>query len=132
MYRVQGTVTRFPQIDRVMITDTHGWQRPAWRYGEAAFQLAAKSQKPVLLTFTPSPGPKDTFFIAFRDETYGKETYGAARYLEVPFVPDGPIVLDFNLAYNPSCAYNDGFACPLPPRENRLAAAIRAGEKTYH
>ena len=50
------------------------------------------SQKLVLLTFTPSPGPKDTFFIAFTDETSRKETYGAARYLEVPFVPDGSII----------------------------------------
>lgn len=130
-YRVEATVVPHAQIAQVLIGDTHGWQRPAWRYGEARFTLDGKDLRLTLMVFTPKPGPKDTFFIAFTDETKGKETYPAARYLQPLFVPAGLLVIDFNEAMNPSCAYNDGFACPLPPPENRLPIAIRAGEKIY-
>jgi hypothetical protein len=72
-------------------------------------------------------------FLAFGDETSARETYGAGRYLDVKKVPgSSTITLDFNLAYNPYCAYSDGFSCPLPPKENLLSIAINAGEKTYH
>jgi hypothetical protein len=130
-YRIEATVVPHARMAPVLIGDTHGWQRPAWRYGDARFTLEGKELQLTLMVFTPKPGPKDTFFIAFTDETKGKETYPAARYLQPLFVPAGPMVLDFNEAMNPSCAYNDGFACPLPPPENRLPIAIRAGEKIY-
>ncbi len=130
-YRIQGTVIAHPKAKKVKAADTHGWTRPAWRYGEAVFMIRETEYRLVLLLFNPKPGPDEKFFIAFTDTTRGKETYPAARYLEVGFVPSGPIVLDFNLATNPLCAYNRGFACPLPPRENRLPIPIRAGEKLY-
>ncbi len=130
-YKVQAVVKPYPKMIRVMVADTHGWQRPAWRYGEASFTLMKQKMSLILLLFTPEPKPEDTFFIAFTDQTRGKETYPAARYLEPHFVASGPITLDFNLASNPLCAYNQGFACPLPPRENRLLVPIQAGEKIY-
>jgi len=72
-------------------------------------------------------------FLPFRDRTSGSETYGAGRYLEVePPGADGWVVVDFNLAYNPYCAYNPEWSCPIPPGENWLAVPIRAGEKTFH
>ncbi len=71
-------------------------------------------------------------FVPFRDATSGTETYGAGRYLEVdPPGADGRVRVDFNMAYNPSCAYNPLWACPLPPAENRLDVPIRAGEKAF-
>jgi uncharacterized protein len=130
-YRVEAEVLPFPRLQPVVVADTNGWNRPGWRFGEARFSLDGKQLSLVLLLFTPDPGPEDSFFVAFRDDTSGNETYGAGRYLDVPFSASGPIILDFNEAYNPSCAYNAGFACPLPPRENRLPAAIRAGEKNF-
>jgi hypothetical protein len=130
-FRVESLVTPYPEIQEVTIGDTHGWQRKAWRYGEAAFTLNGYKLRMVLMLFRPDPGPEDTFFIAFTDATSGTETYPAARYINVPYVPSGPMQLDFNLAQNPSCAYNKGFACPLPPWENRLPLEIRAGEKIY-
>jgi uncharacterized protein (DUF1684 family) len=130
-FRVEATVKPYAQPLRTTIGDTHGWRRPAWRYGEAAFTLAGRRLKLVLLLFTPEPKPEDNFFIAFTDQTRGKETYPAARYIETPFVRSGPMPLDFNRATNPFCAYNTGFACPLPPPENRLSVEIRAGEKLY-
>jgi hypothetical protein len=79
-------------------------------------------------------GPlRGTLFLAFADGTSARETYGAGRYLDVKKVVGAATVeLDFNKAYNPYCAYADHFSCPLPPRENILDIAIRAGEKSYH
>jgi len=74
----------------------------------------------------------DELFIPFRDATSGKETYGAGRYVEAEPLGGGRFTLDFNRAYNPYCAYNDAWRCPLPPSENWLAVAIRAGELSFH
>jgi uncharacterized protein (DUF1684 family) len=72
-------------------------------------------------------------FLAFADKTSAAETYGAGRYLDVKKVPGAAsVTLDFNEAYNPYCAYNDGYSCPFPPKENILEVAIQAGERTYH
>ncbi len=71
-------------------------------------------------------------FLIFSDATSGKETYGAGRYLTAPRPgPDGRLVLDFNKAYNPPCAFTPFATCPLPPRQNRLPIAVRAGEKKF-
>lgn len=70
-------------------------------------------------------------FLPFQDALRGIETYGAGRYLDLEELPDGRVVLDFNHAYNPYCAYNDNWSCPLPPAENRLDVPIRAGERIW-
>jgi uncharacterized protein (DUF1684 family) len=80
---------------------------------------------------SPSLDAKQLLF-AFRDTTAGSETYGAGRFLFTGQPEGGGIVLDFNMAENPACAYNPYTVCPLPPPENRLPVAIRAGEKKYH
>ena len=71
------------------------------------------------------------YFLPFMDATSGEETYGAGRYLEVEPLPNGRLLVDFNMAYNPYCAYNEYWSCPIPPKENRLAVPIKAGEKNY-
>ena len=73
----------------------------------------------------------DELFIPFRDGTSGRETYGAGRYVEAEPLGGGRFELDFNRAYNPYCAYNDAWRCPLPPTENWLGIAIRAGELSF-
>jgi hypothetical protein len=73
----------------------------------------------------------DDLFLPFRDATSGQETYGAGRYIDVGAARDGRVTVDFNLAYNPYCAYNPSYSCPLPPRENWLDVPIRAGEQDY-
>jgi uncharacterized protein (DUF1684 family) len=70
-------------------------------------------------------------FIPFRDATSGLSTYGAGRYLDVEPDEDGSVTIDFNLAYNPSCVYSDGWSCPIPPPENWLSVPIEAGERMY-
>jgi len=72
-----------------------------------------------------------SLFIPFRDATSGGGTYGAGRYLDLIENTTGIYDLDFNRAYNPYCAYNDRFSCPLPPGENTLEVPILAGEKIY-
>jgi len=72
------------------------------------------------------------FFLPFVDALAGKETYPAGRYLDLEPLPGGHFIVDFNIAYNPYCAYNEMWSCPITPAENRLKVAIRAGEKLFH
>jgi uncharacterized protein len=76
------------------------------------------------------PG-RGRYFLPFRDATAGTETYAVGRYLDPQSKPDGTVILDFNMAYNPYCAYNDNFTCPIPPFENVVQVPIKAGEKMY-
>jgi len=71
----------------------------------------------------------ETLFVPFADQTTGKETYSAGRYLDLHPTPTGIYAIDFNKAYNPYCAYNDTYECPFPPASNRLKLEVRAGEK---
>jgi uncharacterized protein (DUF1684 family) len=93
--------------------------------GYVVFQASGRELRlrPVL------EGP--TLFFIFRDETSGKETYPAGRFLNTEMPRDGRVVLDFNKAYNPPCAFTPYATCPLPPAENRLPVRIEAGEKRY-
>jgi hypothetical protein len=70
-------------------------------------------------------------FVMFADSTSGHETYGAGRFIHVPFATGGKTVIDFNKAYNPPCAFNNFATCPLPPHQNRLAVKVTAGEMKY-
>lgn len=76
---------------------------------------------------------KDYLFVPFTDITTGDESYGSGRYLEfyIPEIKENSLQLDFNKAYNPYCAYASGYHCPLPPKENNLPVAIRAGEMVF-
>ena len=76
-------------------------------------------------------GYEDYLFIPFRDLTCGEESYGAGRFLDFTIPKTDTAYLDFNLAYNPLCAYNHKYSCPIPPAENTLFVKIEAGEKTY-
>jgi uncharacterized protein (DUF1684 family) len=79
------------------------------------------------------PGERNptVLFLPFFDETSSVSTYGGGRYLDPEYAGGNEIVLDFNLAYNPYCAYVEGYTCPLPPPENRIDAEVNAGEKNY-
>lgn len=96
--------------------------------GKAVFERGGKTYE--LLPVIEVPGDKELFVI-LADRTSGKETYGAARFLYAPMPVDGKIVLDFNRAYNPPCAFTPYATCPLAPPENRLDLRVTAGEKKY-
>ena len=76
---------------------------------------------------------KDFLFMPFLDATTGDETYESGRYIDLftTNITSDKVVIDFNKAYNPYCAYTTGYNCPVPPKENRLTVAIKAGEKKY-
>jgi len=96
--------------------------------GEVRFRVAGESYS--LLPINEDPADDQLFFV-FGDETNGKQTYAAGRFLDAGPVRDGKVVLDFNKAYNPPCAFTKFATCPLPPKENRLSLRIEAGEKAY-
>jgi uncharacterized protein (DUF1684 family) len=100
------------------------------RVGTFTFTVNGKNCKLAAYTFVGGQD-ENSYFVPFTDLTSGHETYYAGRYLDVPVQEDEDYVLDFNVAYNPYCAYNPDFACPLPPRENILGIAIPVGEKNY-
>jgi uncharacterized protein (DUF1684 family) len=109
-----------------MQTSTHQ-PRQMERIGTLAFTL--QGQLLHLAAYHEVGDSSDRLFVPFTDLTSGKETYQAGRYLDIARSRTGVYVVDFNQAYNPYCYYNPTYDCPYPPRENRLAVAIRAGEK---
>ena len=134
-YRVVASVVPFAQQEVVQLGSTRGDIRPQVRFAELRFTLAGEELR--LTGFQDvNPTDSDELFVPFRDATTGKESYGAGRYLEAQVEENergGLIVLlDFNLAYSPWCAYNDAYSCTLPPVENTLSVAVWAGERTYH
>lgn len=110
--------------DEVTIGTVNGDTKQYVRAGRVSFEVEGT---PVTLSVFKELS-RGHLFVPFRDTTAGSETYGVGRYLEPKLLPDGRINLDFNLAYNPYCAYNHGWSCPIPPFENVLKAPIRAGE----
>ncbi|HZD80562.1 MAG TPA: DUF1684 domain-containing protein [Actinomycetota bacterium] len=120
-----------PDVDRqepVVMQTTTGGSQEYRRAGVVRFRVDGDVAQ---VTLYASPDQRE-LFLPFRDATSGKESYGAGRYLEVePPAPDGTVEIDFNYAYNPYCAYNEAWSCPLPPGENWLRVPIRAGERTF-
>ena len=116
----------FPDYQEIDMQTSTGEVQTYRRHGQVHFEV---DKQPLALTVFSS---EDGFFLPFADSLAGKETYPAGRYLEPELLPDGRFLVDFNLAYNPYCAYNERWSCPLTPFENRLKAPIRAGEKIFH
>ncbi len=115
----------FPQQDIVVMQTTTGERQEFLRYGRIHMTI---DEQPASLTIYQSDYG---FFLPFADALAGTETYEAGRYLDPERLADGRLLIDFNLAYNPYCAYNDAWSCPITPAENRLPIAIRAGEQLY-
>lgn len=114
--------------DMVTLLDTKGEERTYERFGFLKFRLAGEAQQ---LTLFHDAG-HGHYFLPFRDATSGKESYGMGRYVEPVEEAAGKWLIDFNRAYNPYCAYSDRWSCPIPPDENRITVAVRAGEMKYH
>lgn len=89
------------------------------------YEITTYRQSPVL------PLYKNLVFVPFKDPTAPKDTYGGGRYMDMDVndFKDGKVILDFNKAYNPYCAFSDGWNCPIPPKDNHLKVKIEAGEK---
>ncbi len=119
------SVHEFPDTQQVEMQTTTGDIQLYQRYGRFSFTVDGQ---PAELTIYQSDSG---WFLPFVDSLSGKETYPAGRYLEPEPLGGDRFRVDFNLAYNPYCAYNDIWSCPLTPFENRLNVPIRAGEKLF-
>jgi hypothetical protein len=127
-YRFSLPLQRAAEPQDLQLATSTGDHQPFKRLGTIEFQIEGQ---PATLAVYQSLD-HDGLFLPFRDATSGVETYGAGRYLEPEILASSDLLVDFNLAYNPYCAYSDQFSCPLPPLENQLTGvAIRAGEKMY-
>jgi len=111
--------------ETVQMQTSTGAVQPYQKYGR--FKFTVEGQEAELTIYSGDYG----YFLPFADALAGSETYGAGRYLEPEPQGEGKFLVDFNVAYNPYCAYNQNFSCPIPPKENRLKVAIRAGEKMF-
>jgi uncharacterized protein len=125
-YRVTGRLIKDAQPRRLKVLNTYGDADDYLSEGIVEFTLAGQTLR--LRPFTTRPG---RLYFVFRDASSGQETYETARFLYSDLRDDGTTVLDFNMAYNPPCAFNPYTTCPIPLKENRLPVRILAGERKY-
>ncbi len=127
--RIKATYKKREKQDTLSLVTSEGTIDKFLVVGTASFNWAEVDN--TLLVLASTKPNNSTLFVPFLDKTSGKTTYGGGRYLDVQPANQGKILLDFNKAYNPYCAYMEGYTCPFPPKENRLAVAIEAGEKSF-
>jgi uncharacterized protein len=129
-YAVPATLEPVAERTRIQVPTSTGKIRNIERVGTLKFLLQGTPMR--LTAFVDVESPQvNRLFVPFADHTSGTETYSAGRYMELDPTPTGIYLVDFNVAYNPYCYYSPEFDCPYPPKENRLDAAIRAGERVH-
>lgn len=132
-YKIIADLNPIENKKTVTLATNDGKEENYLEYAYAEFDLDGYHHRLLILEVIDMGPFRGKLFFAFGDETSADETYGAGRYLDLVKVPGSrTITLDFNKSYNPYCAYNNDYSCPLPPSENLLRIPIRAGEKTYH
>ncbi len=130
-YAVPATLEPVAERTRIQVPTSTGKIRTMERIGTLKFSLQGQPRR--LTAFIDVDSPQVyRLFVPFAVETSGTDTYPAGRYMELDPTPTGIYVIDFNIAYNPYCYYNEEFDCPYPPKENRLDTAIRAGERVHN
>ncbi len=123
--KLEIEIEPFAEQEKIKMQTSTGQVQDYTRYGRFDFEVNGDSAE--LTLFASEHG----YFLPFVDSQAGKDTYGAGRYLDPEKLANGKFHIDFNLAYNPYCAYNEMWSCPLPPGENRVSVAIKAGEKNF-
>jgi len=135
-YKVSAEVELLKNEKVFKMPTFNGSSSDYYRYAHINFSLNGKAIQMTLyrsISLSTNPVYKDHLFLPFTDETNNKETYGGGRYIDLDAkeINNNHIEIDFNKAYNPYCAYSDGYRCPVPPEENDLQLAVKAGEKLY-
>ena len=134
-YRKEAAFDRFDQATHFLMKTTTDRLPEYSLYGVVTFEHEGKDYTLNVyqnIELVKKPGYDKHLFIPFNDETNGKETYGGGRFLDVTETGESTLIIDFNNAYNPYCAYNHKYSCPIPPEENNLKIKIKAGEKKWH
>lgn len=133
-FRLQARFVRTPNERKFNMPTSSGITRIYLKYGELRFKLGTRQHSLGVYqseALSQTEKYRNYLLIPFTDMTNGTATYGGGRYIDFEIPSSELVTLDFNLAYNPSCAYSNRFNCPIPPRENRINAKIVAGEKAY-
>jgi len=123
--RIEAKVDLLNDPNPIQMQTTTGGTQIYSRYGR--FKFNVDGQETELTIYKGDHG----YFLPFVDSLAGEETYPAGRYLEPEELPGDRFLVDFNIAYNPYCAYNEMWSCPITPAENRVKVPIRAGEKVF-
>lgn len=129
-YMVWAHLERTPQADTFVMATTREHDPRYRQYGLLHFELKGRAFKvPVYqnIKLAQKAGFEDYLFFPFTDLSNGASTYGGGRFLDFKIPTAGQLLIDFNRAYNPLCAYNARYSCPIPPRENHLEIVIEAG-----
>ena len=134
-YRVEAVFTPLPDTSVLEMKTFSNKAKRFLVYGHVEFMVRGKNCRLFLYRnrkLMEDPKHRDDLFLPFTDKTSGKESY-YCRYLDFKIgdIHEGKLMIDFNFCYNPYCAYGDGWNCPIPPPENHLGIAIRAGEKNF-
>ena len=124
--RLEVEVDEFPKKETFEMQTSTGDVQVYEKFGR--FHFVVDGEQAELTIYQSQHG----FFMPFVDSLANRETYPAGRYLEPEPLSGGRFVVDFNIAYNPYCAYNERWSCPITPAENRLKVAVRAGEMLFH
>ncbi len=130
-YRFRLLLQRSAAPETVALTSSDGTEREYLRVGFFEFSVDGRTHRLQVYKSRNPANTDDSLFIPFRDKTSGTETYGAARYIDIPENQKDPYEVDFNKPYNPYCAYNGSYLCPYAPKENWLDAEVKAGERVY-
>lgn len=134
-FRIVAKFIRTPNEKPFLMPTTTDRKPEYVKYGEAHFKIDGKDLMLNLYINTKpydEPGYEDYLFLPFTDYTSGDGSYGGGRFIDVRIPESDKIVIDFNQAYNPYCAYNHKYSCPIPPKENDLKVRIEAGVKEYN
>ncbi len=132
-YRFEGAIEKFTAPETLALATSDGRVKQALRYGRFSFMLERQHHSVEVYRLLTLPAHYANYlFIPFTDLTSGEEAYSGGRYLDLVEQENNRYIVDFNLAYNPSCAYGrKDFSCPIPPRANALAVRLAAGEKDW-
>lgn len=131
----QATLERTPDEKPFMMKKSKNKEAPYVKYGIISFSYQQVTYRlPVYknLVLCEKEGFQDYLFLPFTDPTNGISTYGGGRYIDLREPRGNEILLDFNLAYNPYCAYSHRYSCPVPPKENDLPFEVKAGVKAFN
>jgi hypothetical protein len=129
-YTMIGSIERYPTEPKpiyVNLPTNKEREKKYVKYGRFRFKWEGKEF--ILQIYRPLGGGE--LFLPFKDKTSGTDTYSGGRYLYIEPMPGGKVLIDFNRAYNPFCAYNEKYTCPFAPKENWLDIPIQVGEKRF-
>lgn len=133
-YCVKARLERFPKPDTILMRTTTSRLPVYLVYGLVHFELNKKECSLTVfrnVALSAKPGFEDYLFLPFTDHTSNRQTYGGGRFLDLHENTTDSIMIDFNKAYNPYCAYSHIYSCPVPPDQNRLPMEVKAGEKAF-